>query len=59
MPAMAFSVGYLVSAVGPWIAGALHDATGGWDAALVFLLAVTLLELVPGVVATRARPAAA
>jgi CP family cyanate transporter-like MFS transporter len=55
LTAMTLCVGYLVSAVGPWIAGALHDATGGWDAAVVFLLAVTLLELVPGLPAVRQR----
>jgi CP family cyanate transporter-like MFS transporter len=56
LTAMMLCVGYLVAAAGPWIAGALHDATGGWDAALVFLLAVTLLELVPGLPATWRRP---
>jgi CP family cyanate transporter-like MFS transporter len=55
LAAMTLSVGYLLAAVGPWIAGALHDATGGWDAPLVFLLAVTLLALVPGLLATRGR----
>jgi CP family cyanate transporter-like MFS transporter len=55
LTAMMFSIGYLTAAAGPWIAGALHDATGGWDTPLVFLLAVTLLQAVPGVVGARDR----
>ena len=30
LTAMTLSVGYLVAALGPWVAGVLHDATGGW-----------------------------
>jgi CP family cyanate transporter-like MFS transporter len=35
---MAQTVGYGLAAGGPLAAGALHDATGGWDAPLVVLL---------------------
>jgi MFS transporter, CP family, cyanate transporter len=55
LTAMAFSVGYLTAAFGPWLAGVLHDATGGWDAPLAFLLAVTALQFVPGLPASRDR----
>ncbi|WP_319804616.1 MFS transporter [Nocardioides malaquae] len=34
------SVGYLVAAPGPFVAGLLHSATGGWQAPLWFLLAL-------------------
>ncbi len=52
---MTLSVGYLCAALGPWIAGVLHDATGGWDAALAFLLGVTALQFLPGLPASRDR----
>lgn len=53
LTAMALSVGYLFASVGPFVAGAAHDLTGGWTAALVFLLCVTLAELPLGLAATR------
>jgi MFS transporter, CP family, cyanate transporter len=52
--AMTLCVGYLVAAAGPWLLGAVHDAAGDWSAPLVVLIAITLAELVPGVVAARA-----
>jgi CP family cyanate transporter-like MFS transporter len=55
LTAMSLCVGYVVAAAGPWLLGAVHDATGGWDAALVVLLAITLLELAPGLPAVRDR----
>jgi MFS transporter, CP family, cyanate transporter len=55
LTAMTLCVGYLMASVGPWLLGAVHDIAGGWDAALGVLLAMTLLELVPGLPATRDR----
>jgi MFS transporter, CP family, cyanate transporter len=55
LTAMALCVGYLVAASGPWILGLVHDASGSWSAALVALLAITLVQLVPGAYACRAR----
>ena len=52
--AMTLCVGYLVAAAGPWLLGAVHDAAGDWSAPLVVLIAITLAELVPGVLAARA-----
>ena len=37
---MAQSIGYLVAALGPLAAGAIHSATESWNAPLVALLAV-------------------
>ncbi|BBA97583.1 putative transmembrane transport protein [Actinacidiphila reveromycinica] len=37
---MAQSVGYLVAAAGPLLLGILHDATGGWTASLLLLVAL-------------------
>lgn len=36
------SVGYLISIAGPYAFGALHHATGGWTAPLVFLLIMVI-----------------
>jgi len=55
LTAMMLSIGYLAAALGPWIAGALHDATGGWGATLGFLLAISLLQVLPGLAASRNR----
>jgi MFS transporter, CP family, cyanate transporter len=53
LTAMSLSVGYLIAATGPWLAGLAHDLSGGWDATLVLLIAVTLAELAVGFRATR------
>ena len=55
LTAMMLSVGYFGAAFGPWIAGVLHDATGGWGATLGFLLGVSLLQFLPGLAASRNR----
>ena len=55
LTAMMLSIGYLGAALGPWIAGVLHDATGGWGATLGFLLGVSLLQFLPGLAASRDR----
>ena len=54
LTAMSLCVGYIVAAAGPWLLGAAHDLTGGWTVALVVLAAICLLELVPGLPASRA-----
>jgi len=55
LTAMTLSIGYLGAAFGPWLGGVLHDATEGWGATLALLLAVTVLQAVPGVPASRDR----
>jgi CP family cyanate transporter-like MFS transporter len=55
LTAMSLCVGYLMAATGPWILGAVHDVVGGWTAPLVVLLAITLLQLLPGLPAARDR----
>ncbi len=49
------SAGYLLAALGPFTVGALYDATGGWTWPLVFLVVLTLPQLLVG--AYVARPA--
>ena len=55
LTAMMLCVGYLCSAFGPWIAGVLHDRSGGWTATLVFLAAISAAQLLPGIPAARDR----
>jgi len=50
---MAQSVGYTLAAVGPIAAGALHDATGGWRAPLVVLIAIAVADLAFALAASR------
>jgi len=52
---MALCVGYLVAATGPWLLGAVHDASGNWTLPWVVLIAITLAELIPGIPAARER----
>jgi CP family cyanate transporter-like MFS transporter len=53
LTAMSLCVGYIVAAAGPWLLGAVHDAVGGWTVALIVFAAICLLELVPGLPASR------
>jgi CP family cyanate transporter-like MFS transporter len=55
LTAMSLCVGYMVAAAGPWLLGAVHDAFGGWTVALIAFAAICLLELAPGLPASRAR----
>jgi CP family cyanate transporter-like MFS transporter len=46
-------IGYTLGALGPLLVGVLHEATGGWNVPLVFLLATLVIVAVAGrVVAT-------
>jgi MFS transporter, CP family, cyanate transporter len=60
LSAMAQSVGYLITGLGPLAVGALHAATGGWTAGLVVLLALLVPETIAGLraAATRRRRSA-
>lgn len=53
LSSMAQSGGYAIAAAGPLAMGALHGATGGWTAPLVFLLAVAGVIWLPGLSAAR------
>jgi MFS transporter, CP family, cyanate transporter len=55
LAAMAQTVGYLVAAAGPLFVGILREASGGWTAPLVFLLAMLVPLLAAGLGAARAR----
>jgi CP family cyanate transporter-like MFS transporter len=55
LSAAAQSVGYLLAATGPLAVGLLHEATDGWTAGLLLLLALAAVQLVVGLVAARPR----
>ena len=55
LTAMSLCVGYIVAAAGPWLLGAVHDAAGGWTLALIVFAGICVLELAPGLPASRAR----
>ncbi|GAA2426569.1 MFS transporter [Actinomadura vinacea] len=52
---MAQGCGYVIAALGPLAVGALHDATGGWNAPIAAVLAVTAALAIPGLAAGRNR----
>lgn len=47
---MAQSLGYLLAAVGPVLVGTLHDVSGGWTMPILFLIAISIIVLISGVV---------
>jgi CP family cyanate transporter-like MFS transporter len=52
---MAQAIGYCIAALGPFLVGALHDATGSWRVPLLFLLALGAPMLLAGWGAARDR----
>ncbi|MYT74419.1 MULTISPECIES: MFS transporter [unclassified Streptomyces] len=55
MSGMAQGVGYLLAAAGPFLLGALHDATGGWTVPLTLLAVLCVPMGIAGVGAGRVR----
>ncbi|MFC7531910.1 CynX/NimT family MFS transporter [Actinoplanes sp. GCM10030250] len=54
---MAQSLGYLLAAAGPVAAGLLAERTGAWQASLVLVVVLSVLQLVAGAAAGRDRTA--
>ncbi|MGH3342287.1 MAG: MFS transporter, partial [Carbonactinosporaceae bacterium] len=52
---MAQTIGYLLAATGPLVAGLLHTASGGWTVPVLFLLALAAVEFGVGLAAARDR----
>jgi MFS transporter, CP family, cyanate transporter len=52
---LAQSGGYMIAALVPLGAGVLHDLTDGWTVPVIFLLVLTVPQLVTGVLAGRAK----
>jgi CP family cyanate transporter-like MFS transporter len=55
LSSMAQGFGYLLAAAGPLVMGLLHAATGSWDVALAWLVALCGVELLVGLQAARTR----
>jgi len=55
LSAMANSGGYLLAAVGPFLAGLMHEWTGSWSPALILLVAASALQVAIAVPAARRR----
>lgn len=55
LSAIAQSLGYLLASGGPLAVGIIHDATGGWGAPLILLIALLVPQLVAGLAAGRNR----
>src|SRR4051812_37273415 len=55
LSSMAQGFGYLIAATGPLAMGLLHAATGNWDVALAWLVAMCGIELLVGLQAARPR----
>jgi MFS transporter, CP family, cyanate transporter len=55
LSSMAQGFGYLIAATGPLVMGLLHAATGNWDVALAWLVALCGVELAVGLAAGRRR----
>ncbi len=52
---MAQGFGYLLAAVGPFVFGLLHDATGSWTVSLIVLLVVMVTQMIFGALSGRRR----
>lgn len=50
---MAQSFGYLLAAVGPVLVGTLHDVSDGWVMPILFLIAISVVVLISGIVSGR------
>jgi CP family cyanate transporter-like MFS transporter len=51
--------GYLLAAAGPFLFGALHDATGSWTVSIVMLMAALVPQVLTGIGAGRDRTVSA
>ncbi|RZS41311.1 CP family cyanate transporter-like MFS transporter [Herbihabitans rhizosphaerae] len=52
---MAQGFGYLLAAVGPFVFGLLHEASGGWTVPLMMLFGVLVVQMIFGAIAGRDR----
>lgn len=47
------SIGYVISAAGPFFLGTLFDLTGSWDHAMLGIVGFTFLQLIFGLIVGR------
>jgi CP family cyanate transporter-like MFS transporter len=55
LSSMAQCFGYILAGIGPFVLGAVHDATGGWTVPLLLLIALLVPQAVAGMIASRDR----
>jgi CP family cyanate transporter-like MFS transporter len=53
LSSMAQGIGYMISALGPLVAGLLHSISGGWTLAILAMIAICLAQLGAGLAAAR------
>jgi CP family cyanate transporter-like MFS transporter len=53
MSALVQGGGYTVAATGPFVVGAVHEASGGWTAPLAVVIASILVLTVAGLLSSR------
>jgi CP family cyanate transporter-like MFS transporter len=53
LSSMAQGIGYMISALGPLVAGLLHSMSGGWDLPVIVTIGVCGAQLVAGLMAAR------
>jgi CP family cyanate transporter-like MFS transporter len=53
LSSMAQGIGYMISALGPLVAGLLHSVTGGWEFPLVVTIGVCAAQVLAGLGAAR------
>jgi CP family cyanate transporter-like MFS transporter len=49
------SLGYLLSATGPFVLGQVHDLTNDWNKAMLVVVAMTILQLIFGIIVGKPR----
>lgn len=47
------SIGYAISATGPFLMGVIYELSGSWNVAMLFMAFVALLQLLSGLIAAR------
>ncbi|HEX4248509.1 MAG TPA: MFS transporter, partial [Pseudonocardia sp.] len=55
LSSMAQCFGYILAGIGPFVLGAVHDATGGWTVPLVLLIALLVPQVAAGLIAAQDR----
>jgi CP family cyanate transporter-like MFS transporter len=55
LSSMAQGIGYMISALGPLVAGLLHSISGGWDLPIMMTIVVCGCQLAAGLMATRSQ----
>ncbi|HWN34713.1 MAG TPA: MFS transporter, partial [Pseudonocardia sp.] len=55
LSSMAQCFGYILAGIGPFVLGAVHDATGGWTIPLLLMIALLVPQATAGIIAAKDR----